>query len=235
MAKIRKIMTAGPLTIEALYPAPNPRDSQETRRRKREISTLAQQDLNLRNARQKLELQLAANIVPGDWFLTLTYSPERLPPNREAAKKDIAAFLRKLRNRRRTPMCYFYRMEHKHKACNRYHFHVIVTAGDEDEWDLDRLWGNGQIDRKRICIDKDHPYERLARYMTKEHPDKLGHHLWEHSRGIKKYEVDRIRLPDTADIVPPAGAQVLYDSSLIQNVYGSWRRLKFMTPDARAD
>ena len=187
MAKIRKIITAGCLTIESIYTAYSPRDGYVARAEKRKISTEAQKWQNLKNAYQKLELQLAANIRPGDWKVCLTYAPEQLPSNRAAAQKDITAFLRRLRARRREPWVYFYRLEHKHKAGNHWHFHLYMTRGPETLDDLARLWGKGDVNYcAPIVIDEDETYEKLARYIVKEAPDKLGQHLWEHSRGLAK-------------------------------------------------
>ena len=228
MAKIRKIMTAGPLTIECIYPAPSPRDPEPVRRAKKNQSTEARRYLNLKYAYQKLELQLAANIRPGDWFLTLSYRDDALPPNRKAAMKDLSAFLRRMRSRRKHPWCYFYRLEHKHSRGTRYHFHIVMTAGNESREDMEAIWRNGNVELHKINITPAKPYEALARYMTKESPDKLGQRLWCHSLGIRKPETDRIRMPDDGDIQAPEGAAVLDDSGTVRTAYGSWRRIKFL-------
>lgn len=39
MAKIKKIIVAGPLVIEAVYPAPSPRDPEAVRQGKKHLST----------------------------------------------------------------------------------------------------------------------------------------------------------------------------------------------------
>ena len=229
MAKIRKIVTAGCLTIESIYTAYSPRDGYVARAEKRKISTEAQKWQNLKNAYQKLELQLAANIRPGDWKVCLTYAPEQLPPNRAAAQKDITAFLRRLRARRREPWVYFYRLEHKHKAGNHWHFHLYMTRGPETSDDLARLWGKGEVNYcAPIVIDEEETYEKLARYIVKEAPDKLGQHLSEHSRGLAKAEVDRVRLPDDADISVPPGCILLGECSGSRSMYGSYHSIKFM-------
>lgn len=229
MAKIRKIITAGCLTIESIYTAYSPRDGYVARAEKRKISTEAQKWQNLKNAYQKLELQLAANIRPGDWKVCLTYAPDQLPPNRAAAQKDIAAFLRRLRARRQEPWVYFYRLEHKHKAGSRWHFHLYLTRGPETADDLARLWGKGDVNYcAPIIIDEEETYEKLARYIVKEAPDKLGQHLWEHSRRLAKAEVDRVRLPDDADISVPPGCILLGECSGSRSIYGSYHSIKFM-------
>ena len=56
MAKFKKIIVAGPLVVETVYPAPNPRDSQGVRQGKKALSSEAQRRMNLKYAYQKLEL-----------------------------------------------------------------------------------------------------------------------------------------------------------------------------------
>lgn len=227
MAKIHKIITAGPLSMETIYTAPSPRDSIAARQGKRQLARDATRDMNKKTATLKLELQLAANIRPGDWKIVLTYRPDRLPPNREAAKKDFSAFIRKLR-RPKGARCYFYRLEHKHKSGTNYHFHVYMTAGPETKDELEALWGNGFIYLDRIVIDKDNTYEQLARYMVKETPDKLGQHLFDHGHHIRKPQCERVWVSDDTQLEAPPGAMVLTDSGKVESVYGSYRRLKYM-------
>lgn len=228
MAKIKKIMTAGPLTIETIYPAPRSRDSPAARQGRKNITTQAMRMMNQKYAYQKVELQMAANLKPYDYNIVLTYDDAHLPPNRKAALKDFSAFLRKIRKLSNQPFVYFYRLEHKHKAGSRYHFHIYCTAIPITAKRLERLWGNGKIYRKDIIIDPDNTFEQLARYMIKERPDKLGQHLCDHSQGLRKIEVDRIRMPDDAQLQPPDGCLVLDDTGQVNTIYGSFRTIKYM-------
>lgn len=227
MAKVHKIITAGPLSMETIYTAQSPRDSIAARQGKRQLARDATRDMNKKTATLKLELQLAANIRPGDWKIVLTYRPDRLPPNREAAKKDFSAFIRKLR-RPKGARCYFYRLEHKHKSGTHYHFHIYMTAGPETKDELEAIWGNGFIYLDRIVIDKDNTYEQLARYMVKEVPDKLGQHLFDHSHHIRQPQCERVWVSDDTQLEAPPGAMVLTDSGKVESVYGSYRRLKYI-------
>ncbi|MGN0999487.1 MAG: hypothetical protein ACI4PO_08040 [Faecousia sp.] len=228
MAKIIRIAKAGPLTIETIYPAPRPRESFAARQGRINVTSQAMRYQNIRYAYQRLELQLAANIRPGDWKVVLTYQPDRLPKTKEAAKKDFSAFIRRLRKYRCDDWCYFYRLEHKHKAGNRYHFHIYMTAGPESKDDLTAIWGNGIVYLDPIIIDADNPYEQLARYMVKEAPDKLGQHLYDHSHHIKKPEYERIRVPEDTQLIAPAGSMVLMDTGKATTLYGEHRTIKYM-------
>ena len=73
MAKFKKIIVAGPLVVECVYPAPNPRDSLGVRQGKKALSSEAQRRMNLKYAYQKLELEIAANFGTRDIYATLTY------------------------------------------------------------------------------------------------------------------------------------------------------------------
>ena len=52
MSKFKKIIVAGPLVVEAVYPAPHPRDSRTVRQGKKALSSQAQQMMNLKYAYQ---------------------------------------------------------------------------------------------------------------------------------------------------------------------------------------
>lgn len=97
MAKFKKIIVAGPLVIETVYPAPNPRDSEGVRQGKKALSSQAQQRMNLKYAYQKLELEIAANFGVGDIYGTFTYNDEHLPGSRKEANSKMAAFWKRLR------------------------------------------------------------------------------------------------------------------------------------------
>ena len=54
MAKFKKIIVAGPLVVETIYPAPNPRDTVGVRAGKKSLSSEAQQRMNLACAQVKV-------------------------------------------------------------------------------------------------------------------------------------------------------------------------------------
>ena len=134
MSKFKRIIVAGPLVVEAVYPAPHPRDSRAVRQGKKALSSQAQQMMNLKYAYQKLELLIAANFGQKDIFATLTYDDEHLPPTRQEAIKRMNAFWKRLRKERQgkdQDLRYIYVTEHKH-GDGRFHHHVIVNATGED-------------------------------------------------------------------------------------------------------
>ena len=113
-------------------------------------------------------------------------------------------------------------------AGTRYHIHIYMSGGQESAKQLEAIWGNGKVYCKPIDINPDETYEQLARYMVKEAPDKLGQHLYDHSRHILKPECDRMRVKDDETLHPPNGVLVLNDTGQVDTVYGSFRTIKYM-------
>ena len=230
MAKFKKIIVAGPLVIETVYPAPNPRDSEGVRRGKKALSSEAQQRMNLKYAWQKLELEIAANFGVGDIYATLTYDDDHLPANRQEANATMKAFWRRYRAVRKAAgqeLRYIYVTEHKH-GDGRWHHHVLINATGEDYALIRELWGQGNIEFKSIRIDRDRNYETLARYFCKEQRDKVGQRLWSGSRSLRKPERECYRVPNDTPLTPPRRAAVLVDTGDVCTAYGHFRYIKYL-------
>ena len=239
MAKFKKIIVAGPLVVECVYPAPNPRDSVGVRAGKREMSSEAQRRMNLKYAYQKLELLIAANFGIRDLYVTLTYDDAHLPPDKRAAGKCLQCFFRKWRTARRRrgqELRYIYVTEGWHgKRADEYfggdgrledrrlHHHVVINGcgpGDLDE--IRSLWQYGGYVRVEP-VDV-HYYRELAKYLTKEAREfgrsKPGERTWRPSRNLTKYEVEYIEIPsDSVTLSAPPGA-VDYVQFSERNPYG---------------
>lgn len=78
MAYRKKIISAGPLVKEIIYPYRSGGSSSNGRRRTG-ISSEAQRRMNAIYSWQKLELLLAANLVKGDVVGCLTFDDAHLP------------------------------------------------------------------------------------------------------------------------------------------------------------
>lgn len=232
MSKYKKIIVAGPLVLEVVYPAPNPRDSTTVRSGKKALSTEAQQRMNLKYAWQKLELEIAANFGVRDLYCTFTYDDEHIPKNRAAANRCIQSFWRKLRAARLSngkDLVYIYNTESKH-GDGRLHHHVLINSTGEDFEEIRKLWVHGKVDFVQIRIDREKNYESLAKYLCKEQREKVGQRLWSSSRNIKKPEQECFRVDDDISIAPPPGAYVLDDSGDRVTQYGHYRYIKFLAP-----
>ena len=238
MSKFKRVIVAGPLVIEAVYPAPHPRDGRTVRQGKKALSSQAQQMMNLKYAYQKLELLIAANFGKKDLYATLTYDNAHLPENRQEALKKIKAFLKRLRKARKDlgqELRYIYVTEHKHRHENfymdgRWHHHILINAPGEDYDLIRRLWGQGNIEFRSIRVDKEKHFESLARYFCKEQRDKLGLRLWSGSRNLRKPERECFRVPDDTPLkMPPESRCIrLADTGDVKTVYGHYRYIKYI-------
>lgn len=232
MAKFKKIIVAGPLVVETVYPAPNPRDSLGVRQGKKSLSSEAQKRMNLKYAYQKLELEIAANFGVGDLYATLTYDNAHLPSSRKKANARMSAFWKRLRAARRAKgeeLRYIYVTEHKH-GDGRWHHHVLLNATGDDYALIRKLWGQGGVEFKQLQIDRDKNYETLARYLCKEQRDKVGLRLWSGSRNLNKPEKECFRVPNNTPLTPPPSdkATLLVDTGDVTTAYGHFRYIKYL-------
>lgn len=240
MAKFKKIIVAGPLVIETVYPAPNPRDSAGVRAGKKALSSEAQQRMNLKYAWQKLELEIAANFGVHDLFACFTYDEAHLPSSRKEANGRIQSFWRKLRAARKVlaqELRYLYVTEHKH-GDGRWHHHALINATGNDYAAIHALWGQGNVEFKQIRVDREKNFETLAKYLCKELRDKVGQRLWSGSRNLRKPEKDCFRVDNDEPLTPPRKAAVLVDTGDVRTEYGHFRYIKYLAggwPGAKAE
>lgn len=230
MAKFKKIIVAGPLVREVVYPAPNPRDSEMVRQGKKALSSEAQQKMNHKYAWQKLKFEIAANFGVKDLYATLTYDDKHLPSSRKEANARVQAFWKRLRAARKSrgeSLRYIYVTEHKHGE-GRWHHHVLINATGDDYTLIRELWGQGGIEFKQIRIDRDKNYETLARYLCKEQRDKVGQRLWSGSRNLAKPERECFRVPNDTPLTPPEASFVLFDTGDVTTAYGHYRCIEYL-------
>lgn len=231
MAKYKRVTIAGPLVKECIYPAPNPRDSAGVRAGKKAMSSEAQQRMNLKYAYQKLELLFYANFGIRDLYVTLTYDDDHLPRNRADARKIMQAFWKKLRKVRKAKgqqLLYIYVTEHKHNE-GRWHHHAVINATGEDYNLIRQLWGQGNVEYKPLCIDRDKNFETLARYFCKEQRDKVGQRLWSGSRNLRKPESECFRVPNDTPLSVPESAELTFeDTGDINTAYGHYHYIKYL-------
>jgi hypothetical protein len=101
-----------------------------SRGRKGKPTSAAQKKLNQRHREEKLVRLLHANFTPEDLELHLTYAEQ--PEDDEAAKRELANFLRRVRRYRKKnglePLKYIAVTE-RGKQGGRYHHHVTLNGG----------------------------------------------------------------------------------------------------------
>lgn len=232
--KWKKIIVAGPLVKECIYPAVNGHDSQKVRAAKRKLSSEAQKRMNAIYSYQKLELMLAANFIQGDLVCTFTYDDKHLPRDRKEAMARLKYFRAKLAAARKADgeqLVMFWNVEHKHGE-GRWHHHVVINATGDDYKLICELWGQGEVEIKPLRVDKEKNYESLARYMCKEQGDKVGARVWSYTRNARKPEVETFRVESDTPLQIPKGAIALAESSE-KTSYGSYKYIKYLGADVQ--
>lgn len=231
--KSKKLITAGRLVLEVIYPRGSRADGPDLRAAKRRMSSEAQQRLNRKYSYQKLELLAAANFGGGDLYATLTYDDRRLPATRAKAIADLKEFRRRLRQARAKdgrPLRMIWASESRHGE-GRWHHHCLINASSRRDIDEIRaLWTAGGVDVRKIRIDKDHSYAAIAHYLSKEPRERHGLRVWSCTRSCRRPTVEVFAVDDDEQLQPPKGAHV-YESAASANEFGSWRYAKYLLPD----
>ena len=232
MSKLKKVIVAGPLVIEAVYPAPHPKDPGAVRAGKKVLSSEAQKRMNLKYAYQQLEVILAANFPKGSPVYVLSYDEKHLPTTKAEAEKHAKAFIRKVRAERKKRgdiLKAVVRTEHEH-GDKRFHHHVVLNGTGQDYEEISRLWGRGLALHKPLQVDKEKNHGTLARYFCKEGRDKVGKRLWIGTMNLERPKPETFRVPDDTSILPPSDAITLEDSGDVVTSYGHFRYIKFIAP-----
>lgn len=227
--KWKKIIVAGPLVMEAVYPGCGKHDSPRSRASKRRLSSEAQKRMNAKYSYQKLELMLAANFLPGDLVVSLTYDDRHLPRNREEAKAKLKYFRQKLsaaRRRAGQPFVMFWNCEHV-LGDGRWHHHCVINATGDDYKQLLELWGQGEIEITPLQVDKKKNYSTLAKYMCKEATEKPGQRCWSYTRGALKPEVETFRVDSDTKLQAPEGSTMIEEAT-DKNEFGAYQYIKYL-------
>lgn len=209
-------------------------DVRRTRAPKTEISSVAQETMNLKHSWQKLKALIAANFSADDIVVTLTYSDEALPPTRRDAENRLKQFIRRLRAERKAggaELRYLYVTEMGHSS-GRLHHHMILNATGDDFEVIRRLWQrNGDnIDFSPIW---GKGYDGWARYLSKEPREYgrryVGERMWRSSLGLIK-PVVRTGWVDASNrlAAPPGSAEI--DCQERHNGYGEFTFIECMLP-----
>jgi len=171
------------------------------RRSKCKPTSAIQEKLNQKNAEKKLARLVHSNFTENDIALHLTYRTGQEPIDGATAQNDVYNFIRRLK-RRYVKLD----MELKYISCTefgkrtgRIHHHLIISGGiDRDQ--IERLWGKGYANSKRLQFDED-GVTGLAHYMAK---DKNFYKRWNQSRNLlipEPMQYDgRLSMDDIADI-----------------------------------
>ena len=227
---MKKILTAGALVKEVIYTRAAGREGPRIRAAKRKASTEAQHLMNAKYSWQKLELMLAANFVPGDLVITLTYDDTHLPATREAAVARLKRFrsdLAAVRREHGEELRMIWATENA-SGLGRWHHHVVINTTGQDFSEIAKLWDCGDdLEIRKLEVGRAKNYESLARYMAKEARERPGLRSWSYTRNCRKPEVETFVVPDDTELAPPEDAIVMEDQTK-RTDYGSYHYIKYL-------
>ena len=210
--KTKKIIVAGALVREVIYSRAGARETPTVRQAKRRTSSEAQQRLNARYSWEKLELMLAANFLPRDLVVTLTFDDGHLPATRAEAAARLKKFrseLARIRTAAGQEMRMIWTIENK-SGDGRWHVHLVVNQTGDDFREILQCWPNGgNTEIRRLRVDKQKNYESLARYMCKEARERSGLRSWSYTRSCRHPEIETFPVPDDTRIEVPEDATVI--------------------------
>jgi len=228
--KTKKIVVAGMLVKEAVYSRPAGRETVAVRQSKRKASTEAQQRINAKYSWQKLELMLAANFLPRDLIVTLTFDEEHLPETRAQVNARLKKFrkqLQEIRKRKRKELRMIWTIEHR-SGDGRWHVHAVMNATGDDFQDILACWPYGSdLEIRKLELTRSKSYETLARYFCKEARERSGLRSWSYTRSCRQPEVETFPVADDEDVRIPKEATVLADASM-RTDYGEYHYIKYL-------
>lgn len=198
-------------------------------------SSLKQKQLNEIRAKEWLTRLVNANFVPGDSYITLTYSSKR-QPTLAAARADLQRYLRRLRDLRKKqglPALKYIAVT-ENDDC-RVNHHIITQHMDESTlmnlWQLDfrgnPIPGHGRAPCDRL--DWSFDYTFLAWYVGKE--KKTGKR-WCQSKNLNKPKISEPKEITRAAVRrayrPPKGYKVVEDIFSTSDISGDRRYIRIV-------
>lgn len=199
-----KTIRSGSVLEVEIYPVWETRGFE--RRIKEKVTRAAQEAVNDRNARKRLDRLVNTNFGPEDLHVTLTYAGSA--PDQQQAAKDIRNYLRRVRywrQKQRLPeMKYIYVMEWEDEDSGpqpvqmvfegmeaaadairpkRIHHHVIMSGMDRDT--AENLWKKGRVNARKLQPDE-FGLRDLTGYLLKAPKTKKR---WVGSRNLKEPKI----------------------------------------------
>lgn len=207
-------------------------DNLEVKRQKRAIQVSVSR--YLKSKRRCMEALIQNNFTRDDFFCTLTFTEERLPPEKVKADKRFSYFIWMLRKRGCQHIRYLKVLEHKHGS-GRFHFHVILAGVGLTASVIRETWGNTY---GHAHVSQLRPWDvpGLARYLSKEAPDRINKRSYSRSRPPNELTdpvITRELVPDNYELIVPFGCSLIERTPWCENAYGSVTTLSWLTPQGR--
>ena len=170
-----KTVKAGPMVYVECYPVWDTRHAHAARSEaKAEAHRKAQQKLNAKNARKKLERLVNANFGAGDIILTMTYPIGAQPGDDAQAHRDLVNYISRvkyLRRKRGLPAIRYITITEATQSERyglRYHHHVIMGGDGITRDEAEACWTkkHGGICNAKLCQPTERHLTGFARYLT---------------------------------------------------------------------
>lgn len=170
-----KTIKAGPMVYVECFPVWDTKRAAAAREEaKKEAHRKAQEKLNAKNARKKLERLINANFGAGDIIVTATYGHGKQPGDDKQARRDIVNFLSRIKYMRKKrglpPIRYIYITEVTVSAQYgvRYHHHIIMGGDGITRDEVEACWAkkHGGICNAKMCQPTERHLTGFSRYLT---------------------------------------------------------------------
>lgn len=159
----------------------------EKREKKKEPTPEQMEKVNQMNREKKTRWRLREYFGEHDYFTTLTYSPDKRPPDMDQAKEDFRKFIRKMKEGyRKSGREIFWIRNIEHGTKGAWHVHLVINRIEGTDIMLSKAWPHGKV-ISQLTYEKG-GFADLAAYMTKtektkdpEEPEKGGRRIRESS------------------------------------------------------
>jgi hypothetical protein len=234
-----KTINAGPMVYVECYPLWDVKTAAAARSEaKKEAHRKAQEALNRKRARKKLDRLVNANFGSGDLIITCTYGHGQQPKDDETAARDIRNYMNRIKYRRKRlglpEMKYIYVTEITTSAVYgvRYHHHVIMSGGISRDV-AESAWSSKHrgICNAKICQPTERHLTGFSRYLTEDkrertveadgkNPQRKMRRSWTPSKNLIDPD-DRATVADKKISIRKAGriAETVTDFTIAKEIF----------------
>ena len=170
-----------------IYPVWSQSTKSGRRAKKSKPSSETQARLNKRNAERRVIRLLNTNFTPSDIRIDLTYRPEDLTADADAAARELKNFLRRVKYYRQKaglPELKYVAVTEQGSRSKRFHHHIVLNCGDIPVRRLAEIWGHGYTRVTPLQFDEQ-GITGIAKYLVK---DPVLGKRWQASQNLKQPE-----------------------------------------------
>lgn len=190
-----KEITAGEQFEIEIYPEFKTMDDVPAEGKVKRDNSIAQKNLNDKNARKYVERLLNENFGDTDIWITLTYAAGCEPEDMTEALKNMQNYIRRIAYQRKKrdlpPAKYIYITEHSPDAEIRWHHHLVMD-GMLDMDTVESTWKKGRRNETRRLDKDEYGLTGMSYYITKEKDRKKGEKRWNSSQNLKQFRVRKV-------------------------------------------